>query len=136
MKEDISSNPASVRPDCQLPCPAKAVDCEIESPTDRDRYSFMGEAGDLIRVVLLSRTLRFEPRLEVRDPSGAVIADEYCNGGSRISNETRCSLSIELSGEQALSVTGTYLMMISDQGSNDLGEYEISLQCLFGACPQ
>ena len=40
-----------------------------------------GVAGDQIRISILSTTFGLDPRLEIRDPDGAVIHDEACNGG-------------------------------------------------------
>lgn len=99
-----------------------AVTDEVSQVTDLDFFVFQGSQDTDIRVTVRSFTT-MDPRIELRDPNGEVIEDIWCNGA--------CSLSVSPS----LAVTGTYLIAISDQGSDHTGAYEVNLQCLFGDCP-
>jgi hypothetical protein len=94
---------------------------EVSFVTDLDRITFHGEAGSDIRISISSPD-GLDPRLEVRDPSGAVIYDSWCWNG--------CSFSADLT----LAVTGTYEAALSDKDIDEGGGYQIGLQCLFGVC--
>ena len=98
----------------------------INPTTDMDFLVFGGETGTDIRINVSSTTSNWwDPRLEIWDPDGTVIEDTHCNGSPT------CSFSVDLS----LTLSGTYLMAISDSGLNDTGNYQTDLQCLFGPCP-
>jgi hypothetical protein len=103
----------------------------IDPATDVDFLSFEGAAGTDVRLTVLSRTATFDPRLEIRDPTGTLVEEMFCNGGF-IGNSSRCSFVVDLS----LVVSGTYLLTLSDVSTNELGDYELNVQCLFGDCPR
>ena len=95
--------------------------CEVSPATDLDTFLFDGVAGEQIRISLLSKDYYFDPRLEIRDPGGAVIHDEACSGGG---SPTICSFIVEI----PLPLTGTYFIAISDSGTNEPGRYEFNLE--------
>lgn len=109
--------------------PAVAFDSSVldsVSPgTDVDKYSFKGDAGTEIRFNVRGTTAFFDPRLEVRDPAGAVVFDSACAG-----TNSGCSFPSDL----ALSATGVYTLYVSDSGTNEAGNYQLHLQCLVGPC--
>jgi hypothetical protein len=102
------------------------VNCGISPTTDLDQFSFLGSDTDTIRINVKSNTAYLDPSIEVRDPDGAVIADTACNGTS-----LTCSFSVDLS----LTKTGEYLIAIFDENIDNAGDYQFTLQCLFGPCP-
>lgn len=97
--------------------------CEVSPATDLDTFLFDGVAGEQIRISLLSKDYYFDPRLEIRDPDGVVIHDEACSGGG---SPTICSFTVDLS----LTLTGNYVVSISDSGVNEAGRYQVQTQCL------
>jgi hypothetical protein len=97
------------------------VGCQVDTSTDLDRFTFHGEAGTDIRIAISSPD-GLDARLEIRDPSGAVVYDNWCLNG--------CTFQADLS----LTETGTYHVAISDVDTNEGGSYQLGLQCLFGAC--
>jgi hypothetical protein len=90
----------------------------------------MGSAEEQISVIVLSRSLDFDPRLEIRDPEGTVIVDTFCSGNGLQGQRFRCSISQDMS----LALSGVYLFSPLDTASNEIGGYEISIECLFGPC--
>lgn len=108
----------------------RLLEGSISPATDNDFFAFEGTRGTQIRLNLASGTGAFDLLLEIRDPSGEVIAldPEGCDGGM---DNARCSFQTDIT----LPVSGTYQMTISDVNNDEPGDYRISLQCLFGACP-
>jgi len=105
------------------------INCEINPATDLDTFNFIGAADDQIRVVVLgTSTNLFSPRLEVRDPTAAVIKDTFCSPPNSI---TTCSFTVDLS----LTLSGIYSLAVSDKFSSKSGGYQVNLQCLVGICP-
>ena len=103
--------------------------CAVDTPTDRDLFILSnGAAGTSIRFNVLGATPGLDPRIEVLDPTGAVVTDTSCSSTSSISG---CSFSADLD----LSVTGEYVIAISDVGTNETGDYQMTLNCIVGSCP-
>lgn len=102
-----------------------AIDDAINQTTDLDFFQFQGVAGTQIRinVAAVGSGNWLDPRVEVRDPGGSVIADQNCTNS--------CSFSIDLS----LSDSGAYLLSVEDLNLNDTSTYQLNLQCVFGSCP-
>ena len=98
--------------------------CEVDSPTDTDLFVFDAVADEQVRIIVLSETGGFDPRLELRDPTGAVIHDEFCNGRNQFGQPTICSFRANIT----LPLTGTYLIAMSDQGSNESGSYSLQIE--------
>lgn len=98
---------------------------EVESfdpITDADRYTFSGVAGSKIRLVASEAGSIFvEIRIEVFDPLGESILDTSPGGN--------------ISADLDLDVTGTYSVLIWDNGGDDVGGYVFEVQCLVGSCP-
>ncbi len=99
--------------------------CAIDPATDRDLFIFTGAAGTSIRLNVDSLSAGLDPRLEVLDPNGAVLVDQFCIGGSI----STCSLAADLD----LSLPGQYVIAVSDAGVNEVGSYQFSLNCVFGS---
>jgi len=105
------------------------IDNSINFGVDADFYLYSGTAGDDIRFNVLSTTNGLDPIIVIRDPSGTVIVNGLADGAGCISNLT-CSFTIDLT----LVDSGTYSLAIYDSGVNNTGNYQLSLQCLFGSC--
>lgn len=88
--------------------------------TESDNYSFVGSAGDDILVSVRGKSNYYDPRVEIRDPDGILILDEYCSGAS----SGPCSMQHSL----LLSKSGAYLVKMSDQGINDPGTYVLQME--------
>jgi hypothetical protein len=106
---------------------APAITDEIDPVTDTDYFSFTGVVGTDIRLVISTAANRPDPHLVIWDPEGTVIHDSNC--GTTTTNP--CTISVDLN----ISIPGTYLVFISDQNYSGIGTYQVSLQCLFGPCP-
>ena len=103
------------------------VGCEVVPAADIDQFKYIGSSGGVIRFNILGQSNNFDARLEVRDPNGVVVLDNFCSANAI----NQCSFSNDLSPTE----TGTYTLAISDAGIDNPGNYQISLQCLFGMCP-
>ena len=91
-----------------------------------DFYTFNATAGTDIRLNVSSLNPT-DPVVEIRDPNGTVVVNGVVDGASCIHV---CSFSLDL----PLSVSGTYSLIIYDNGIDETGGYEIGLQCLLGSC--
>jgi hypothetical protein len=92
------------------------VHCEINPVTDLDRFRFVGSAGDTIRVLVRQTSGRLDPRLEIRDPQGNELYNEFCYDA--------CTLQADLT----LTESGTYLLLISDEVADQTGSYTLQLE--------
>ncbi|VAW58879.1 5-deoxy-glucuronate isomerase [hydrothermal vent metagenome] len=102
--------------------------CAISPATDLDRFSFNGSANDLVRINVLSTSNGLGPNLEIRDPSGLIIVNGGADGAACNSNLT-CSFSLDLS----LPENGNYTLLISDTGTNNIGNYIMTVERLLPA---
>jgi hypothetical protein len=94
--------------------------CQIDTQTELDQFTFNGTTGDVVRIIVLRPGNDPDPRLEVRDPDGVVIIDQYC-GTTHLGH---CSFKVDL----VLNKTGAYFMAISDQGSDGTGPYTLQIE--------
>ncbi len=97
----------------------------ISPAVDADFYIFNGTMGDQIRINVLSTTTNMDPTIEVYDPDGTRILNGAADGAS--CTNVGCSFSVDLSP----ALTGTYSVIFYDSGTNENGDYQFSLQCLF-----
>lgn len=104
------------------------VSGSISPVTDLDFVRFEGVAGTEIRISVLGQTDNLDPRIEVLDPQArpAEIIDQFCSAGTF----STCSFTVD----RTLEHSGDHVIIVSDQGSDNGGNYQISLQCLFGSC--
>ncbi len=110
-----------------------SISDQISPAPDIDSYTFQGTAGDQVRILVAGATDYFDARIEVRDPDGVVVADNYCDA------YIPCSVGVdpEQSGTAqlpTLTKSGSYTASVSDAGANNSGGYAISVTCLFGPC--
>lgn len=95
---------------------------EIMPVSDLDTFSFNGEAGDDVRIIL-SRTggpFGAFPCLEVRAPDNSEVESQSCG-----------SIDLPLS----LTISGTYQLIVTEQSNDQTVQYNLSFNCLSGSCP-
>lgn len=102
-----------------------SIGCGIDPAADLDQFSFFGSQGDLVRIIVLSSTAGFDPRVELRNTQGNVVEDTSCDGRSGVFVEI-CSVAVE----RSLQETGTFFFAVSDLGSNEAGAYTVQLERL------
>lgn len=103
------------------------VSDSISPSTDMDFFVFNAVAGNEVEITART-TGQLDGQLELWDPNGDVIGIPFiCNalGGG-------CTVS---TGRQLLTVTGTYVLAVSDSGIEHTGNYDLSLTCPVGPCP-
>jgi hypothetical protein len=96
---------------------------------DGDIFRFLGAAGDMTRLNVLSTSGHVDPTVEIRDPNGDVLINGVGDGAS--CNNHGCSYTIDL---PPLPSTGVYSLLIYDMLTNEVGSSNIGLQCLSGVC--
>src|SRR5437899_2049690 len=99
--------------------------CAIAQPTDLDRFAVAATAGETLRVTLESTSAGLDPRVEIRDPLGAVVGTTSCNGHAGFNGSPSvCSLVFEL----AIATTGDHQLAVSDGGADNTGNYVLQLE--------
>jgi len=106
---------------------ATPVDERIGHTTDFDFFAFTGVAGTQVRVSVAGLSAGLDSVLEIWDPSGTRITNTFCDA----SLGGLCVTSVDLS----LSLAGTYKLGVSDLAWDEVGNYRLTVSCLFGACP-
>ncbi len=107
------------------------TDNAVDALADADFYEFLGTPGDEIRITVAGQTLNLDPRIEIRDPNGVLVEDGTGSTGCNSASNTVCSFAYTL--EPA--VAGTYSVLFYDDDSFNSGDYDITLECLFGTGP-
>lgn len=92
--------------------------CWISPAVDTDVFEFEGAEGDLAQFTILGTTDFFDPRIEVFDPNGVFIHRQDCDGSPT------CGFVFNLE----LKKSGTYTIIVSDNGSNETGDYILQLE--------
>jgi hypothetical protein len=102
--------------------------CAISPAVDVDVFTFEAQVGTLVRLNVRGTSNDLDPQLELFAPGGlSVDLDPFaCSAGFTAT----CSFSTEF---EPL-VSGTYQLLVEDTGTNNTGDYEISLNCLVGDC--
>jgi hypothetical protein len=102
----------------------------IELVTDMDFFTFWGVAGTQIQLQVRGWN-PLDARLEVWDPDGLKLEDVFCSDSCTLIRETS---DFSLLPSPTVPKTGRYLVAVSDAGTNEEGNYELRLDCLFGSC--
>lgn len=98
----------------------------VDNAVDVDWLHFHAEAGSTMSLAVSSPN-GLDPRVEIFAPSEQLIATESCSQS--------CSLLIPLA---ALPETGQYTVRFSDEGRDEAGTMQVTLNCIFhpqGICP-
>lgn len=93
---------------------------------DIDIYRVEAVANELMRLVVAGTSNDLDMRVQLIGPDGAVVFDKACSA----SQFGTCSFSIDANA----TMTGTHHLVVFDNGYNNFGGYNISLQCIFGNC--
>jgi len=116
-----------------LPAPVITYDTPvvdtITPAVDGDFFTFDATAGTDIRFNVNSTTNGMGPVIEVRDPSGNTIINGAIDGAACTSVFT-CSFIVDY----AVTLSGSYSVIIYDSGANNTGNYQLNLLCLSGPC--
>ncbi len=86
----------------------------ITPGVDVDGYTFSGEPGDNLRVVVYTPAAFLDPTIELRDPGGVVLQTQSCDNVG-----FTCAVQLD----QSLGAPGTYFLNIFDVGNNEAGGY-------------
>ena len=97
----------------------------ITPAVDGDFYIFRGTAGDQIRFNVFSTSTNMDPTIEVLDPAGNRIINAADDGAS--CSNVGCTFSVDFSP----AITGTYSVAVYDLNTNEAGNYQFGLQCVF-----
>jgi len=97
----------------------------ISPAVDGDFYIFRGTAGDQIRFNVFSTSSNMDPTIEVLDPDGIRIINAVVDGAS--CNNVGCTFSVDL----IPAITGNYSVLLYDLNTNEAGNYQFGLQCVF-----
>lgn len=93
-----------------------AIECAIDDASDLDRFSFLGAAGDSVRVAVTELTSSLSIKVEIRDPQGSIVLSEWSFG----------NLDVEL----ILGTSGQYTIQVSDYFVDNTGPYILHLEHL------
>lgn len=83
--------------------------------TGTGSYSFEGVADDDLRIVVSGQSRGFDPRIELRDPTGTVLQSTTCSASST----SYCSVALD----QPLDSSGTHYINVTDSGTDNNGSY-------------
>ncbi|MEL7449518.1 MAG: dockerin type I domain-containing protein [Pseudomonadota bacterium] len=96
----------------------------VSPDTDMDRYVFNADPGTRVRLAMHSNTSNaFDPRTEIYDPAGNLLAVPLCNNNG-------CSYTHEFEP----TMSGLHAILISDNGYNEPGGFNMAVHCIFGPC--
>jgi hypothetical protein len=107
---------------------AGTVHCAIDAATEVDRFEFVGDLGDVFRLVLVPDP-SLDPLLVVRDPLGAVVGEGSCDGGAARGPSPSCALELDLD-PLLLPQIDLYDVEVSDQGGDGTGAYQLQLELI------
>ncbi len=99
------------------------VGCELGSVTDLDRFEFHGVEGEQVRLRLRTTSGITDPRLQIRDPDGEMVAPESpasCDSGCC----SQCSVDVRFT----VGKTGRHTLLLSDAGADETGSYTLLLE--------
>ena len=103
----------------QVPmCYGERALCSISTPTEIDVYTFIGVAGEAVRITLGVTGGCMNPKVEVYKPDGALHSDPECGGGCV------CSFGHNI----VLDQSGIWTLAVFDSGFNNTGSYALDLQ--------
>ena len=101
-------------------CYGDHASCDIGFIADIDQYRFLGEAGDVVRIVLSGASVCLDPKIDLRDPSNQQMLLSSC--------VVDCGHACTFAKEVALPSDGIYTMNISDDGLTEVGSYYVHLE--------
>jgi len=94
----------------------QACTTSIDTPIDIDRFLFCGHAGEIVWITLQATGTPMDPRVETYDSSFNLIDSGSCG--------PYCSLRRVIT----LPATGTYTVLVSDNGLDETGTFTLGLE--------
>jgi len=105
-----------------------SIQGSLDVHVDGDAYVFLGSPGDTISLSGLGLTPNLGPWIQLRDPAGQVVLDGIADGaGCQPGYNGTCSFNVQYSPALA----GPYTIDLFDNGTNNSGDYQLSLNCVF-----
>jgi PEP-CTERM motif len=95
----------------------------IDHATDMDFWALQGMAGSGAKLTIGANSGNIDPYVEIWDPSGASFKTLSCSGNG-------CTNSVELN----FTTTGVYKVSVRDSGADEVGNYTLGVNCVYGAC--
>jgi len=101
----------------------------VSPQVDGDFFTFMGTPSDIIRFSVLGQSNFFDPTIEVRDPTGALVLNGSADGaGCGTNTSLPCSFTTPDVGPTLM---GPYTLILYDDGTDSAGNYDLTLECVF-----
>ena len=94
----------------------RTTDCDIDPPTDLDRFEFCGTAGDEVRLNVFAATDPMDPLVEIWDSVATVLAQASCGG--------LCTVAVDIT----LPANDCYTIFVSDVNTDEIGDYTLQLE--------
>lgn len=92
---------------------------------DPDFFLFESFGDETINMESKSLSGGVEACLFLYDPAGALIANSACSAHNQYT---------QVIGNTLLTVPGTYMIWLREYASDEVGSYELVVNCLFGTC--
>ncbi len=103
--------------------PLETVMADTLAPAvDGDAFTFLGNAGSVVRLAVAGGAAGVAPLVEVRDPSGASLAP------------LQSAFATPSAVDLAVAQTGLHTLLVYEAGHDLTGAYSFSLSCVAGAC--
>lgn len=103
--------------------------CEIEISGDLDNFTFQAKAGDFVRLRVRSTTAPLDPRVQIRDPDGAVIEDMSCaRPDFNLCAFETAPPTFMVVPMDALTKAGKYSIQVFDDNETQTGAYVLQLE--------
>jgi Concanavalin A-like lectin/glucanases superfamily len=99
----------------------ETVSANVSKPAQKDTYTFVASAGDIVGLALTTTSGTLVPELRVYGPNGTQVcaaAPGFCSGGEA-----------EI-GSCTLATAGTYTVLVDDCGNRKTGDYDLYVQRL------
>ncbi|MFK8031393.1 MAG: dockerin type I domain-containing protein [Gammaproteobacteria bacterium] len=90
--------------------------CDIDDPSDLDRFEFCPEVGDEVNIKVAALASFLDPKLVVRNPSGVIVAEEVCLDS--------CALTLNYTVVDS----GCHTLFLSDNSTQSTGDYTLQLE--------
>lgn len=101
------------------------VNSRLATALEVDRYTFAGQAGDQLRILVHTLTGGLDPSLVLRGPTGgAILGSTWCDGNDIFGRQILCSANLDMQ----LALAGTYTLNVSDLGADEAGSYQLHLE--------
>lgn len=102
---------------------------EVNPQADLDPFVFFGSIGDVIRVNATRTGGGYTSQvcIEVFQPDSTPLPLGQ--------NQKLCGTAVQPTPDPTLTKDGSYMILVSENGNDDVVAYSLGLQCLAGPCP-